>query len=68
MSASGYTDHSQVCAALDEWRTGQRLPVLFSSNLYTDIYNNHVILLKSIMQSNEGAYRHLLRQLYISAT
>jgi hypothetical protein len=58
----------QVCAAIDEWRTGGRLPVLFTSNIYTDIYNNHVVLLKNIMQTNETAYSHLLRQLYISAS
>ena len=58
----------QVCAAIDEWRTGSRLPVLFTSNIYTDIYNNHVVLLKSIMQRNDTAYTHLLRQLYLSAS
>jgi hypothetical protein len=58
----------QVCVALDEWRTGQHLAVLFSCNHYTDIYNNHIILLKNIMEKNPSGYHHLLRQLYISAS
>ena len=59
---------AQVCSTIDEWRTGRRLPVLFSSNSYTDVYNNHVVLLKSIMERNENAYHHLLRGLYLSAS
>ena len=58
----------QVCAALDEWRTGQRIAVLFSSNIYTDVYNNHMILLKSIKERNLKAYLHLLCELYINAS
>jgi hypothetical protein len=65
---SGNINCMQVCAAIDEWRTGRRLPVLFTSNIYTDIYNNHVALLKSIREKNENAYMHLLRHLYISAS
>jgi hypothetical protein len=62
------TNPVQVCASIDEWRTGRRLPVVFTSNIYMDIYNNHVVLLKSIMEKNEKAYHHLLRGLYLSAS
>ena len=57
----------QVCAVIDEWHTGRRVPVEFSSNVYADIYSNHISLLKSIKAKNEKAYSHLLRQLYLSA-
>jgi len=50
----------QICAAIEEWRSGRHLPVLFSSNIYTDIYTNHVFLLKNIKEKNKKAYHHLL--------
>jgi hypothetical protein len=64
----GNTNYAQVCAGIEEWRSGRRLPVLFSSNMYTDTYNNHIVLLKNIMERNEKAYQHLLRGLYLSAS
>jgi hypothetical protein len=57
-----------IYAYLLMWRTGRRVPTLFSSNVYTDIYNNHIYLLKSIKDKNERAYTLLLRQLYLSAS
>ena len=57
---SGSTNHVQVCAGIEEWHNGWRQPVNFSSNIFMDIYNNHLVLLKSIQEQNENAYCHLL--------
>jgi hypothetical protein len=43
------------------------MPSVFSLNVYTDAYDNHMFLLTDIKAKNENAYSCLLHQLYLSA-
>ncbi|KIL54915.1 hypothetical protein M378DRAFT_18429 [Amanita muscaria Koide BX008] len=56
-----------VAAAIDEWRTGRHIVGTFTSNIYADVYNNHIAILVKIQSNNKQGYDALLRRLYLAA-
>ncbi len=58
----------QVAAVIDEWRAGRHNPAHFTSNVYTDVYNNHIAVLDKIEKENNQAFSVLMRVLYLAAS
>lgn len=54
----------KVFTAIKEWESGARIPLPFTSNVYTDIYRGHINDMEEIKRRNELAYNALMRRLF----
>jgi hypothetical protein len=61
------TSH-QLYAAIQEWRTGVKMPVEFSSNAYLDVYNGHVNTFNYIREKRQDAFHIMMCDIYAQAT
>ncbi|KAI0317283.1 hypothetical protein OF83DRAFT_1172143 [Amylostereum chailletii] len=56
-----------VYASLYEWRSGERRPVEFSANMFTDAYHGHIATLKHIKDNRPDAYHKMMHYLWLTA-
>jgi hypothetical protein len=59
--------NSQLYAAIREWRTGVHVPMVFSTDAYTDVYNGHIGTLEHLCTTRAGAFHAMMADVYNQA-
>ncbi|KAI0706333.1 hypothetical protein C8Q76DRAFT_696627 [Earliella scabrosa] len=57
-----------IHASLTEWQHGVYKPTSFSADSYLDAYNEHIVLLQGIKDTNVRAYHTIMHRLYTAAS
>lgn len=55
---------SQLYAAIHEWHSGVHVATDFSSDMFMDVYNGHILSLERIKYERPRAFHLMMAELY----